>query len=231
MIAMSCVATASVNYAVTPAAIEAVISKPASAGGIGPMHIPAAWLNILARVGFAPAKVIHDECTNIEAGAWVMAFDQMQSGLKAAAPETSPPPVLPADAKASAWHSDVTAACIEGAARFYHLPVALFSAVLRTEGGTVGQIHRNANGSYDMGPAQINSTWLPTLARAGISRSMVLNNGCLNVSLGAWILGQAMAGADPHDPAQYWQHVGDYNSHTPKLNEKYAYKVWNNLKR
>ncbi len=228
--ALACVTLAASHYGVSVPAIEAVISRPASAGGVGPMHIPGAWLSILGRVGFEPAKVIHDRCTNIEAGAWVLAFDQMQSGLKAAAPETPPAPELPADAKASDRPGEVSAACIQGAARFYHLPVALFSAVLRTEGGVVGQIHPNANGSYDMGPAQINSTWLPTLARAGISRSMVLNNGCLNVSLGAWILAQAMVGADPHDPAQYWQHVGDYNSHTPQWNEKYARTVWNNLK-
>lgn len=228
--ALSCAGVAASHYGVTVPAIEAVISRPASTGGVGPMHIPAAWLAILGRVGFTPNKVIHDRCTNIEAGAWVMAFNHMQSGLKAPAPSAPPSPVLPASAQAIDQPDAVTSACIEGAARFYHLPIALFSAVLRTEGGTVGQIHRNANGSYDMGPAQINSTWLPTLARSGITRSMVINNGCLNVSLGAWILAQAMTGADPHDPVQYWQHVGDYNSHTPQLNTKYARMVWSNLK-
>lgn len=229
MMVSSCVAAAATSYAVGAPAIKALLSRPASIGGVGPMHIPAAWLPILARVGFSSPKVIHDRCTNIEAGTWIMAFDQMQSRLKAAAPSAPPSPVLPVGTKALARRDAVTPACIQGAASFYHLPVALFSAVLRTEGGVVGHIHRNTNGSYDMGPAQINSTWLPTLARSGITRSMVINNGCLNVSLGAWILAQAMAGADPHDPAQYWQHVGDYNSHTPRWNAKYARMVWNNL--
>ncbi len=231
MITAGCIASASHAYGIPQASIIRVLKKPASVGGIGRMHIPATWLPVLAKVGFAPLRVTHDRCTNIEAGAWIIAFDRMRTGLRAAAPAVAPAPALPSAAAQNDRGAAVSAACIQGAARFYHLPVALFSAVLRTEGGTVGQIHRNANGSYDMGPAQINSTWLPTLARAGITRSMVLNNGCLNVSLGAWILAQAMAGADPHDPAQYWRHVGDYNSHTPVWNNKYARMVWNNLNR
>lgn len=227
---MSCVAAAAAAYAVSPPAIEAVMSRPA-VNGIGPMHIPAAWLPILARVGFASIKVEHDRCTNVAAGAWVMAYEKWQRGIGAPAPQHPALPVLPKTVTALAENASVTPGCITGAAAYYHLPVPLFTAVLRTEAGHVGQIHRNANGSYDMGPAQINSTWLPTLARIGVTRRMVLNDGCLNVSIGAWILAQAMQGADPDNPRQFWQHVGDYNSHTPAWNARYARMVWAHLTR
>lgn len=227
----SCVATAAAAYGVARPAIEAVLKQSADAGGIGPMHIPEAWLPVLSRIGFSPAKIHRDRCTNIEAGTWIEAFEQWRRRMKAPAPTGAHRPVLPAKISALAQHAAVKPVCITDAARFYHLPVALFAAVLRTEGGEVGRVHRNANGTVDLGPAQINSTWLPTLAKAGITRRMVLNDGCLNVAVGAWILAQSMQGADPHKPAQWWRHVGDYNSHTPTVNKKYAAMVWHNLKR
>lgn len=224
MLTAACLALAASSYNVSRTAIETVLSAPAEVGGVGPMHIPKAWLPILGRAGFAPERVEQDPCTNIEAGAWILAFEALHGPR--GTPADSPPVQLPGPEVTDAGDN---AACVTKAAHFYHIPVVLLKAVLRTEGGHVGQIHENANGSYDMGPAQINSIWLPVLAKSGITRDMVLYNGCLNISIGAWILGQAMAGASPQDPAEFWRHVGDYNSHTPVWNQRYALKVWNNL--
>lgn len=229
MVVHTCVSAASAAYDVPPAAVERVLSAHESAG-LGAMHIPRAWLPILARVGFAPAKVARDRCSNIAAGTWILAFETWRMRTEAPAGRGSRPPAA-ASAAIRGRPGGVTAACIAGAAQYYHLSPALFGAVLRTEGGKVGRVHRNKNGSYDIGPAQINSTWLPTLARAGITRRMVLDDGCLNVSIGAWILAQAMRGADPGNPRQWWQHVGDYNSHTPRFNARYARSVWSHLAR
>lgn len=224
MLATACLALAASSYNVNRRAIETVLSAPVEVGGVGPMHIPKAWLPILGRVGFAPEQVEQDPCTNIEAGAWILAFEALHRphGVPTESPSFQRP-----DSKAADEQDN--AACVTKAAHFYHIPVVLLKAVLRTEGGHVGQIHENENGSYDMGPAQINSIWLPVLAKSGITRDMVLNDGCLNIGIGAWILSQAMAGASPQDPATFWQHVGDYNSHTPVWNQRYALKVWNNL--
>lgn len=227
MATSACLTLAAQSYNVSKAAIETVLAAPPATGGVGPMHIPEAWLPILRRIGFSPAAVRSDHCTNIEAGAWVLAFEalhnpQRQTNNAAMPPDASvPPPSL---------DTISTDDCIDKAARLYHIPPTLLRAVLRTEGGRVGEIHENDNGSYDMGPAQINSIWLPVLARSGITRDMVLNDRCLNITIGAWILGQSMAGANPQNPAAFWQHVGDYNSHTPVYNHIYAIKVWNNLK-
>ena len=226
--ASACLALASQSYHVSKAAIDAVLSAPAGTGGVGPMHIPSAWLPILDRAGFASDQVQTDPCTNIEAGTWILAYEQSRHPSRQPTPApTSPPPdsavTLAAEDESS------TDACVTKAAKLYHIPVTLMTAVLRTEGGHVGQIHENDNGSYDMGPAQINSIWLPVLAQSGITRDMVLNNRCLNITIGAWILAQSLNGANPQNPAEFWQRVGDYNSHTPHWNHEYALKVWNNL--
>lgn len=142
MITAACIASASHAYGIPRASIMHVLRMPASVGGIGQMHIPATWLTVLAKVGFAPPRVTHDRCTNIEAGAWIMAFDRMRTRLRTSAPAAAPAPFLPSAATQNDRGAAVSASCIQGAARFYHLPVALFSAVLRTEGGTVGQSYR-----------------------------------------------------------------------------------------
>lgn len=224
MLTAACLALAAATYNVSPAAIQTVLSAPAEVGAVGPMHIPKAWLPILGRVGFAPIRVEHDPCTNIEAGAWILAFEALHDPHVSHA-ELPPIQIVPPAINTR----EANGSCVIKAAHFYHIPVVLLKAVLRTEGGHVGQIHENANGSYDMGPAQINSIWLPVLAQYGITRAMILNDGCLNISIGAWILAQAMAGGSPQNPAEFWRHVGDYNSHTPLWNQRYALKVWQNL--
>lgn len=223
--ASACLALAAQSYGVRQGAINAVLSAPAEIGGVGPMHIPQAWLPILARAGFKPEQVVNDKCTNIEAGTWILAYEAEQKDQQTSKPSTSPRFKLPDIDNVSSKNE-----CVIQAARFYHIPVTLLSAVLRTEGGRVGEIHENDNGSYDMGPAQINSIWLPVLAKSGISRAMVINDRCLNIFVGAWILGQSLAGANSQNPGEFWQHVGDYNSHTPFWNHQYALKVWSNLR-
>lgn len=227
----ACVALASKSYNVDPSAIRAVLLAPVSKNGIGPMHIPPAWLPILGRIGFSLDQVRHHNCTNIEAGTWILAYEAWRYHRQTPHPSPTSPPfessmaIIPHAAPRTS-----TKACIAEAAQLYHIQPALLMAVLRTEGGHVGQIHRNANGSYDMGPAQINSIWLPVLAKSGITKNMVLNDRCLNITIGAWILGKSMAGVSPQNPALFWQHVGNYNSNTPVFNHIYAVKVWENLK-
>lgn len=228
----ACVAKAASAYGVGRPAIEAVIAKPAGAGGIGPMHVPAAWLPILARIGFPAGKVKGDKCTNISAGAWILAFESLHKSKPTPTPAQSSGAIAPNTSErvaALAKHAGVPRVCIKRAAAHYHLSLSLFAGVLATEGGRVGEVHRNENGSVDLGPAQVNSIWLPKLKRAGITRTMLLKNGCANIAVGAWILAQAMEGANPTDPAGFWKHVGDYNSHTPRFNRRYARLVWHHV--
>ena len=118
--------------------------------------------------------------------------------------------------------------CVAAAAERYHVPVSLLYGILAAEDTRVGQIVRDINGSYDMGPMGTNSLWLPVLARYDITRLEVLDNGCQNVAAGAWILarklkdhqGNAMA-----HPRAFWRHVGDYNSAIPHWNHQYRQRV------
>lgn len=117
------------------------------------------------------------------------------------------------------------ATCAAGAATHYAVPLALVHAVMRQEGGRPGFTRTNTNGSEDIGVMQINSIHLPELARYGISRERLLNDGCLNVFIGTWMLKREIVQA-----GNLWRGVGNYHSHTPALNVKYQWLVWGRLK-
>jgi len=123
-------------------------------------------------------------------------------------------------------------ACLDLAAQNYNIRKEILYAVLAVEGGSPGLKKRNNNGSYDMGPMQINSSWLPELRRRGISEYEVTSDYCTNVLVGAWILAQELqrAGAPQMNTAEYWQAVGRYNSRTPYFNSRYAVRVWHQAK-
>ena len=113
------------------------------------------------------------------------------------------------------------------------LPPVLILAVMKTEGGKMGQFQKNAsNGSYDIGPMQVNTIWVKKIAKmtnapAEKVASALAFNGCWNLAVGAWILRSYINEAN----GNVWQGVAWYNSHTPKFGTAYAYRVEENLQR
>lgn len=91
--------------------------------------------------------------------------------------------------------------------------------------------HRATTGTKDIGLMQINSDWLPRLAKYGITRQRLLNP-CVSLHVGAWILGQCFA-----KEGATWNCVGAYNAACAKLKgeacqrsrAKYAWKVYAKL--
>ncbi len=127
----------------------------------------------------------------------------------------SPPPQLPPV-------SPVTVACLVDAAHSQHVPLAAVVAIMAAEGGQVGHVALNRNGTYDLGPGQINSSWLRPLAERRISESMIRNNGCINVMASAWIFRQALV----EMKGNVWAAIGRYNSRSGALSLKYQRRVY-----
>ena len=112
----------------------------------------------------------------------------------------------------------VTIACMMSAASLQALPPQVMFGLYKTEGGHVGQWTTNTNGSHDLGPLQINDeTWLRKIADlqfggdTQLALTALLDDGCYNVNVGAWIFRQYLneAGGD------YAAAIGYYNSHSP----------------
>jgi soluble lytic murein transglycosylase-like protein len=116
-------------------------------------------------------------------------------------------------------------ACWETVGQKYGIHPYLLHAIAKTESNfNPRAINRsNKNGSYDIGIMQINSSWLPTLARHGITEQN-LYDSCVNIEVGAWILAHNM-----RRHGQTWTAVGAYNAVSPDKQRQYVKRVYRNL--
>lgn len=117
-------------------------------------------------------------------------------------------------------------ACMAVVAAFYRLPPEALPAIQRVEAGHVGSVDHNRNGTDDLGVMQVNSAWLPELARrTGVSkrrlRTALIRQNCFNIAVAGAILRIYLNEA--HGDAV--TAIGYYHSHTPGLREAYAMRV------
>ena len=121
----------------------------------------------------------------------------------------------------------VIASCLMLASHTYSVPPAVMVGIMQVEGGRVGQeVGPNFNGTYDLGPMQVNTSWLPQLARYwGIdkrtARMWVRDNPCVNFHVAAWILRQKINDASGHLVGG----IARYHSATPGVGSSYARRV------
>jgi len=116
--------------------------------------------------------------------------------------------------------------CLLAAARIHRVPPAVLVILLNVEGGSLGHVSHNTNGTVDIGPMQINEIWLPQLAARWNTTvpevfTALRDNFCANLEAGAWILRKGLdeAGTD------FWDGVGYYHSHNPEHEHAYLRAV------
>ena len=117
-------------------------------------------------------------------------------------------------------------ACMAVVAQAYALPPRVLPAIQAVEGGTPGLVHRNTDGSDDLGPMQVNTLWLPVLARTAELpveevRERLLTRPCFNVAAAGLILRTYLN----ETRGDLLRAVGNYHSHTPVLNQRYQARV------
>jgi hypothetical protein len=117
--------------------------------------------------------------------------------------------------------------CLKAAADVHHLPAGVLVLLISVEGGRLGAVSRNTNGTVDIGPMQLNDTWLGKIAEHwGASREeayrALRDSFCANVEGGAWILRQALDEAR----GDLWEGVALYHSHAPVHKLEYMRLVY-----
>lgn len=120
----------------------------------------------------------------------------------------------------------LTAECIVSAANSSGLPLAALVGILAAENGRTGEALLNDNGTWDMGPFQINTIHVNALAEMGIAPETVLQNGCVNAYAAAWRLRQ-----EYDRTGDIWQAIGAYHSRTPHRRDAYIAQVKSHLAR
>lgn len=119
----------------------------------------------------------------------------------------------------------ILAACLMLASQTYSVPPAVLVGIYQVEGGKVGQAVANTNGTYDLGPMQINTVWIPDLAdRWGVTErtavKWVKDDPCTNMGVSAWILKSHL-----DETGSLAQAIANYHSRTPTHGNPYKSKV------
>lgn len=119
-------------------------------------------------------------------------------------------------------------ACMLLVANVYHLPPRVLPSIQAVEGGTVGDVSPNTDGSEDLGVMQVNTLWVPALARythlhPTIVRARLINDACFNIAAGGAILRTYLN--ETH--GNLMRAIGNYHSHTPERNQNYQILVTN----
>jgi hypothetical protein len=116
--------------------------------------------------------------------------------------------------------------CLVAAGNAYGEPPAVLVILLNVEGGRLGGVSPNTNGTVDIGPMQVNNIWLPKLAEhwATTRQAAYLalrDNFCASVEAGAWILRMGLDEAH----GDFLEGVGFYHSHDPDYRRAYLGSV------
>lgn len=124
------------------------------------------------------------------------------------------------------WAKPVTPQCVAQEAGRQSLEVVKVLAVMKAEGGRLGEYSPNTNGSYDIGPMQVNTIHLPELSKIygipdeAVSR-LLAYNGCFNVAVGAWLLRKRTNEA----AGDFWYGIGRYHSAAKPARNRYILRV------
>lgn len=137
-----------------------------------------------------------------------------------------PARVIARRARALPEDDPATRRCVESAAAAFDIEPYAMYLILDVEGGTVGKVSENSNGTYDIGPAQVNSSHLRTFAAHGITEEAIRDDRCVNILAGAWLYKDARDRAPNVAKA-----IALYHSPTPKYQRRYLERVYEAIER
>ncbi len=117
-------------------------------------------------------------------------------------------------------------ACMALVASLYHLPPRVLPAIHVVEGGQPGLIHPNTDGTLDLGVMQINTRWLQPLVRYTHTPGSTVfrrlrDEPCYNIAAAGAIMRSYLN--ETH--GDLLRAVGDYHSHSVRLNLAYRAQV------
>lgn len=146
-----------------------------------------------------------------------------------APPQPAPPAIV-----SMAVPERIPLPCIKKSSEDYGVPQMLLLAILKQESNAkAGAIGKNSNGTYDIGPAQLNTaSWVPYFAnRYGIRPEALTNNMCQAIRAMAYAI-RTEANTPTCGGEVLWCGVGRY--HAPRnevARTRYILRVDEKLRR
>ena len=112
--------------------------------------------------------------------------------------------------------------CIAKASKARGIPEPVLYALYQIEGGKVHSQNLNDNGSFDMGPFQINTINLELVRNefGDVSRSEIAGDVCLNAEAAAFLVARHLE----RRKGYLYAAIGDYHSKTPEVRVLYQRK-------
>ena len=116
--------------------------------------------------------------------------------------------------------------CFKEAGEYYGVNSLLLYSIAEVESSFNSLAINSRKSDEDVGLMQINSWWFGKLSKYGITRDRLLNDPCLNVHVGAYILSESISFY-----GQTWRAVGAYDAGTKNseeaelVRESYARRV------
>ena len=138
---------------------------------------------------------------------------------------------LASAAKAESAAETVIGRCIEQTAYGRPWLARTLWGLRDNEGGWPGAEVANTNGTHDLGPLQINSSWVPKLAKMigrpkAEVRLWLIHDACFNIAAARWLFLTEL-----HRTRDYWKAVGAYHSPTAWRQAAYATQVARKMER
>ena len=117
-------------------------------------------------------------------------------------------------------------ACMLAVSQFYHLPPRVLPSIQVVEAGRPGTVSRNFNGTADLGVMQVNTLWVPQIARAWhmaphTVAGRLINDPCFNIAAAGAIMRIYL----DESRGNVVRAVGYYHSHTPERANWYQVRV------
>lgn len=124
--------------------------------------------------------------------------------------------------------SQISSRCMERFSKYFQIPEVVLKTFITTEGGYPGHIRSNTDGSFDVGPMQINSIHWPELyEKFNISPIDIRFNGCMNLMVGARFIRSKIDEYGTENITDWnslFTKLANYHSKTEKYNSKYKEK-------
>jgi len=118
--------------------------------------------------------------------------------------------------------TEIRTQCLTDASRYFGIDPEIAFTLYDNEGGKVGSFIKNKNGSYDIGPMQINSSNLNEIKKhfPAVTWKVLAYDACASFWVGTWWLYRKIVDRN----GNVFEGVADYNSRTPKVRARYIFK-------